>query len=315
MHNESRDANTVDPARCNFLKVAVAGLLARGAAPYCPHLSRFETHKRVLSVVAAAFFFLLLLTKPGHTVNLDVPYVVTPHPVVAAMLDMADVGPGDYLIDLGSGDGRIVIAAAKRGAFGHGMDLDPDRVYEANANAVAAGVSDKVLFFQGDLFEADMSRATVVTMFLLGTVNLKLKPVLFEQLRPGTRVVSNTFSMGRWEADAQIRVESRNIYYWVIPADLRGEWKWRVGEENFVMDVKQQFQTITVELYVENRWLQVHNPTVVGERIYFVVVGPGQGKRYAFSGRVEGDAISGTFQLKGGENHTISNWDARRTER
>lgn len=274
-----------------------------------------KTHSRISNLLAAAVCFLLLCTKPGHGLTLDVPYVVTPHPVVAAMLDITSVGPGDYVIDLGSGDGRIVIAAAQRGAFGHGMDLDSERVYEAEANALLAGVSDKVVFFQGDLFDADISRATVVTMFLLGTVNLQLKPVLFEQLRPGTRIVSNTFSMGQWEADEHIRVDGRNVFYWVIPADLSGRWEWTGGGEYFVMDVQQKFQTVSIALSAENQPLQVQNPVVNGERINFFAVAPHSGKRYAFSGRVDAGAITGTFQLRDGENRKIENWDARLTGR
>lgn len=130
----------------------------------------------------------------------------SPPEIVKLILDIAGVGPGDYIIDLGSGDGRIVISAAQRGAFNHGRDLNPVRVTEAVENAVSAGVSDRVQFLEADLLEADISRATVITMYLLPQVNLRLKPILFEQLKPGNRIVSHNFSMGRWEEDEHIKL-------------------------------------------------------------------------------------------------------------
>jgi cyclopropane fatty-acyl-phospholipid synthase-like methyltransferase len=128
------------------------------------------------------------------------------------------VKPGDYLIDLGSGDGRIVITAAREfGTRGVGVDLNPERIAEANANAKAAGVTDKVEFRQGDLFEQDLSKATVVTMYLLPSVNEKLKPKLLRELRPGTRVVSHSFDMPDWEPARTLEVEGRTLYLWIIP--------------------------------------------------------------------------------------------------
>jgi SAM-dependent methyltransferase len=148
----------------------------------------------------------------------DVPYVPTPEGIVDAMLDLAKVGPNDVVYDLGSGDGRIVIAAARRGARGVGIDIDPERIREANANAEKAGVTGKVKFIEGDLFEADISDATVVTMYLLTDVNLKLRPKLMAELKPGTRIVSQTFDMGEWEPQKTTEVGFTKVYYWTIPA-------------------------------------------------------------------------------------------------
>ncbi len=149
----------------------------------------------------------------------DVPYVPTPNSIVEAMLDLAEVTANDIVYDLGCGDGRIVITAVKKyGARGVGIDLNPARVEEAEANAKAAGVSGKARFREGDLFKADFSEATVVTLYLLSTVNQKLKPRLLNELRPGTRVVSHRFSMGEdWKPEKQIKVENRPIYLWTIP--------------------------------------------------------------------------------------------------
>lgn len=150
--------------------------------------------------------------------SLDVPYVPTPQSVVDKMLEIAKVTGDDYLIDLGSGDGRIPIAAAKRfGAKGMGVEIDAVRVQEAKTNAVNAGVEDKVEFRKQDLFETDLSNATVLTMYLLPRVNLQLRPRLLTQLKPGTRVVSHNFAMGDWRPDQKIKVDGRTIYLWIVP--------------------------------------------------------------------------------------------------
>lgn len=253
---------------------------------------------------------ILLTCSHAYTQHLDVPYVPTPHEVVATMLDITGVGPGDYVIDLGSGDGRIVIAAARRGAFGHGIDLNPVRVEEAEENARKAGLTDRVVFLEGDLFDADISRATVITMYLLSSVNLKLRPVLLETLRPGTRIVSHSFSMGEWEADEHIVLDNRHVYYWVIPADLRGRWEWSGNGQNFAMDVEQEFQKINVALTAGKHDLVVSDPLLSGERISFTATDRGSGTSYVFSGRAEGRDIYGTMQVRGGNSRTIENWSA-----
>ncbi len=148
----------------------------------------------------------------------DVPFVPTPEVVVEAMLDLAGVTSEDVVYDLGCGDGRIVIAAAKKyGARGVGIDLNPTRVEEAHNNARAAGVEDRVKFVEGDLFKAEIAPATVVTLYLLSTVNNKLKPRLLNELKPGTRVVSHRFSMDGWEPDKQTSADGRPLYLWTIP--------------------------------------------------------------------------------------------------
>ncbi len=148
----------------------------------------------------------------------DVPYVPTPQPVVEAMLELAEVGPNDIVYDLGSGDGRIVITAAKKyGCRAVGIEINPRRVEEARENAKKAGVADRVKFIQGDMFKADIHEATVVTLYLLSSVNEKLKPKLFKELRPGTRVVSHRFTMPDWKPVKQTRAEGRPIYLWRIP--------------------------------------------------------------------------------------------------
>jgi len=159
--------------------------------------------------------------QPAQLRSPDVIFVPTPQEVVDAMLKLAKVGPNDVVYDLGSGDGRIPITAAKRfGTRGVGVDIDPARVTEARANAVKAGVADKVKFMQQDLFETDIKEATVVTLYLLPDVNLRLRPKLLADLRPGTRVVSHNYDMGDWKPLQTITLkvpEEHTIYYWVVP--------------------------------------------------------------------------------------------------
>jgi SAM-dependent methyltransferase len=151
----------------------------------------------------------------------DVPYVPTDRTTVDSMLSVANVTPDDVVYDLGSGDGRIPIRAARKfGARGVGIEIKPNLVEEARKNAKSAGVSDRVSFLQGDLFEADISEATVVTLYLLPSVNQKLRPILFRQLEPGTRIVSHDFDMGKWEPDRTIQVDDDTIYLWTIPEEV-----------------------------------------------------------------------------------------------
>ncbi|HEY9737375.1 MAG TPA: methyltransferase domain-containing protein [Trichocoleus sp.] len=154
----------------------------------------------------------------------DVVYVPTPQPVVDEMLRLAQVQPDDVVYDLGSGDGRIVITAAERyGIEGVGIDIDPERIREANENAARAGVADQVEFRQEDLFETDFSEATVVTLYLLPELNLRLRPKLLTELEPGTRIVSHDFDMGNWEPDQVVEVNGRTVYAWVVPENVPEE--------------------------------------------------------------------------------------------
>ncbi|KAM3091956.1 SAM-dependent methyltransferase [Phormidesmis sp. 146-12] len=152
---------------------------------------------------------------------LDVPYVPTPTAVVEEMLKLAKVGKNDVLYDLGSGDGRIVVTAAQKfGTKGVGVDIDPERVKEANENARKAGVTDRVEFRQQDLFKTDLRNATVVTLYLLPRINLQLRPKLFKELKPGTRIVSHAFDMGDWKPEKVVEVGSSTVYYWVVPEKI-----------------------------------------------------------------------------------------------
>src|SRR5262245_52050934 len=175
----------------------------------------------------------------------DVVWVPTSDALVEKMLDMAHVTPQDFVIDLGSGDGRTVIAAAKRGVRAKGIEFNPDLVELSKRTAAAAGLSDKASFVQGDIFESDFSQATVITMFLLPSLNLRLRPTLLS-LKPGTRIVSNSFSMEEWQADDTVTLSSDcgswcTAHFWVVPAKVEGAWQTQQGS----LTLYQRFQVVT----------------------------------------------------------------------
>jgi ubiquinone/menaquinone biosynthesis C-methylase UbiE len=174
----------------------------------------------IMSIVLVLIILLPVLSaqESGPPREPDVGYVPTPQEVVDAMLKVANVGENDVVYDLGSGDGRIVITAAREfGARGVGVDINPRRIREARENALQNMVTDRVHFIEGDLFEVDFSAATVVTLYLLRELNLKLRPKLLSELKPGTRIVSHAFSMGDWEPLEVLNINGNTVYYWVVP--------------------------------------------------------------------------------------------------
>jgi len=244
--------------------------------------------------------------KPAYTPRIgqagkDVVWVPTPEPLVDKMLELAKVTPSDYLIDLGSGDGRTVITAAKRGTRAHGIEYNPDMVELAKRNAAAEGVSDKATFAKADLFESDFSKATVITMFLLPQINLKLRPKILD-LKPGTRIVSNSFTMGDWEADETASTSADcsgwcTALLWIVPAKVEGTW--RLGDGEIVL--KQNYQMVTGTVQAGNRTVPIMSGRLRGDEIYI------RTDDNEYRGRVGGDMISGTS--KTGE------WKATRTNR
>jgi ubiquinone/menaquinone biosynthesis C-methylase UbiE len=231
----------------------------------------------------------------------ETPYVPTPQDVVERMLDMAKVKPGEYLIDLGSGDGRIVVTAAQRGARGFGVDLNPQRVKEAVANAAKAGVSDRATFAVQDLFDTDVSKADVVTTYLLPLVNLDVRPRLLEQMKPGARLVTHAFHMGDdWWPDATENMRGRVLFVWTIPAKVAGRWQVNSEDGNFVLDVDQAFQNFKADARVERFTLpkvveahttQIRDGRLNGTEISFAI-DMGVGPR-VYRGRLEGNTIVG----------------------
>jgi len=200
-----------------FSLVTAASVTSLGIAGCTTQQRDFEAGAQVPTSTTAPTETTAPTTQPQER-PADVPYVPTPQPVVDAMLQVAKVGKNDVLYDLGSGDGRIVVTAAQKyGTKGTGIDINPERIQEANENAKKAGVTDRVRFVQQDLFNTDFSEATVVTLYLLPEVNLKLRPKLLKELKPGTRIVSHAFDMGEWKPQQTLNVEGKTIYYWVVP--------------------------------------------------------------------------------------------------
>jgi len=233
----------------------------------------------------------------------DVVWVPTPQALVDKMLDMAKVTPKDYVIDLGSGDGRTVITAAKRGIRALGIEYNPDMVELSKRNAAKEGVSDKATFVKADLFESDFSQATVITMFLLPEINLRLRPKILD-LKPGTRIVSNSFTMGEWKDDETATVSNGcsnwcTAHLWIVPAKVEGTWQLPQGE----LSLKQEFQMISGTLKSGSQTTPLSNGRLRGDQISFSASGA------QYTGRVTGNAIEGTVK-SGGSN---GKWSATRT--
>lgn len=222
--------------------------------------------------------------------DLDVPYVPTPRPVVAAMLDLAVLTPSDYLVDLGSGDGRIVVAAAQRGARALGVDIDPVRVSEGYAAAQLADVGQRTSFRRQDIFDTPLREATVVTSYLLPAINLRLRPRLLTELRPGARVVTHAFAMGDWQPDEHRVIEGRNIYLWIVPAVVGGVWTLTQSGAAMTLTLDQRFQQVTGTLVAGGRTTALRDVSLRGAHFAFTVDSPSGPRTYR--GVIEGDSIA-----------------------
>ena len=232
----------------------------------------------------------------------DVVWVPTPQDLVDKMLDMAKVKPEDFVIDLGSGDGRTVISAAKRGAHALGIEYNPDMVELSKRNATREGVSNKAEFVQADIFESDFSKATVITMFLMTDLNIRLRPILLE-LKPGTRIVSNTFTMQEWTPDESVSIEDNcvswcNAYLWIIPAKAEGVWKFQQGD----LILRQDFQMISGTFTTGKDSINILDGRLRGDELTFNL------KDARYTGHVNGNTIEGSVST-GGSN---SKWTAIR---
>ncbi len=232
----------------------------------------------------------------------DVVWVPTPQTLVDRMLDMAKATPQDYVIDLGSGDGRTVITAAKRGIKAHGVEYNPEMVMLAKVNAKSEGVADRATFVEGDIFETDFSQATVLTLFLLTDLNIKLRPIILK-MKPGTRVVSNTFMMGDWEPDDRVEAPPGCSSFckaslWIVPAQVEGTWQ--MGQSDLVLE--QKYQAISGQLKTGNVIAPITNGKMSGDRIAFSAGGT------QYTGTVAGNAIDGASKAGGAE----AKWQASR---
>jgi len=250
---------------------------------------------------------------------LDVHFEPTPKNVVEAMLKMARVAKEDVVYDLGCGDGRFVIMAAKKfGARGVGVDIDPVRIKESKENAQKSRVADRVNFIEGDLFNTDISGATVVTLYLLNELNMQLRPKLFRELKPGTRIVSHTFDMGDWEPDEIGQVHDRIFYYWVIPANIAGMWHWSLvsptAEWQNQLLLDQKFQEVSGKVSLQGWELRIREARLKGDQLSFRVRYNFEGENVSmrFNGRVNDDTIKGSVEIQGGPWSGTREWTAKR---
>ena len=233
----------------------------------------------------------------------DVVWVPTPDEVVERMLNMAQTKPEDYVIDLGAGDGKIAIAAAKKfGARSLGIEYNPDMAALAQRNAQAAGVVGRAQIVQGDIFVTDFTQATVLTMYLLPSLNMKLRPQILA-MRPGTRVVAHAFNMEDWEADESSDVDGRRAYLWIVPANVSGRWAMELsgagGSEKLSLNLDQKFQKIEGVAYLGSILAGLREPRLSGFRIGFAYV-DNRGVRRDFTGRVTGSSMEGSFRTDAG---------------
>ena len=247
-----------------------------------------------------------------------VPYVPTPQVTVDEMLRIANVGPQDFVLDLGSGDGRIVITAARKfGARGLGVDLDSGLVAEADGNAREAGVESRVRFLEQDLFDTDLGQATVIATYLLPFVMLKLRPRLL-QLKPGTRIVSHDFDLGEWRPDRKTYVR-KNVFLWVVPAPVAGRWQARLRippiERHLELELTQRYQELSAHARLNGVPAQVWEATLAGDRLSFVVVDTTDRENEAglyFEGKVSGGVIEGELIRGVGATRSVTGWRAVR---
>lgn len=256
----------------------------------------------------------------------DVVYVPTPQIVVDEMLKMAKVGPKDFVIDLGSGDGRMVITAAKKfGARGFGVDLDPVLLKRSNDTARAEGVADRARFVDQNLFETDLSQATVITSYLLPEMNAKLRPKILA-LKPGTRVVAHDYHMGDWLPDEErtLQVPEKKVgnpgvsyvYFWLVPARVAGRWNSEVvtkaGAQKIEFLFDQRYQSLSGSARTGGQDLKLRAPKIEGERVSFSLLGK---QRQDFSGVVKGDVIEGTVRTGEGAAAVTTPWTAKLAKR
>lgn len=250
----------------------------------------------------------------------DVPFVPTPYVVIDEMLRLANVTSKDFVMDLGSGDGRVLITAAKKfGARGLGVELDDHLIYQSEASAAQEGVTDRVRFLQQDLFKTDLTPATVITMYLLPGVMMRLRPILLD-LKPGTRLVSHDFQLGEWDPDVTTQIR-KNTFLWIVPAKVAGKWQMKIalpggdGPSTFTLELRQKYQVIDGIAQFDGRHAQIWEPRLSGDRLSFVIVDDRDRDTEAslyFEGRVAGNVIEGSIRRGMGNAQTTHVWRATR---
>jgi len=254
-------------------------------------------------------------TESERNVKLDAPFVPTPNYVITEILSKARVGKDDILYDLGSGDGRIVIEASRQtGCRAVGIEIDPDLVEDSLRAAERAGVQDRVRFLVADIFTADFREATVLTLYMGGHVNLKLRPRLLRELQPGTRLVSYCFDMGEWKPDAVSSFGKEDVYFWIVPVNASGTWRWTEGKgktmTEWQLELRQAFQEVSGTVVYMGKRYALQGGKITGEEIRFQLDGAPLGKDtpVGFIGRIQGNSIEGSIS----DATTRRSWRAAR---
>lgn len=265
----------------------------------------------------------MLLAAAGFAADFpfDVPFVPTPQVVVDEMLRVANVGPRDVVLDLGSGDGRIPITAAKKfGARAVGVELNENLIFQSEESARQAGVTDRVSFLNQDLFKTDLSQATVITMYLLPSVNRRLRPTLLD-LKPGTQIVAHDFDLDDWKPDRTSTIR-KNVFLWIVPAKIAGRWRARValpsGSRTVELELNQRFQEVLGLARIDGQVAQMWEARLSGDRLSFVIVDAEDRENEAslyFEGRVSGDRIEGEITRGVGNAQTRIKWQAVKVSR
>jgi len=270
--------------------------------------------RAILRFLAAA----LLFVQPAFAQTPEVPFVPTPQVVVDEMLRIAKVGPNDFVMDLGSGDGRIAITAAKKfGARALGVELNDNLIFQSEESARQAGMEDRVKFLKQDLFKTDLGQASVITMYLLPSVNRRLRPHLLD-LKPGTRIVAHDFDLDDWKPD-QMTTIRKNVFLWIVPAKVAGRWRAKVAlpdsPRTIEVELNQRFQEVSGLARVDGQVTQMWEIRLSGDRLSFVIVDSADREHEAslyFEGRVAGNAIDGEIRRGVGKAETRIKWQAAR---
>ncbi len=277
-------------------------------------------HVALLALMLCLVLVISCSSVTRNEISAPVHYVATPPKVVTAMLQLANVTADDIVYDLGSGDGRIVIAAARDfGARAVGVEIDPKLVRESQQNAQDAHVSTRVQITQGDLFQVNLEEATVVTLFLLPGINEMLAPKFLKELRPGTRIVSYRHDMGEWQPDKTIRVDGSPIYCWIAPADAGGIWTLEIPTAQALspqtLSLREAFQKLSGSVRLRGAKLTLRDPQIDGEKLSFAASGTMEGQPVfmEFTGRLQDGRATGTVVVKGGPFAGSHQWSAQRS--
>jgi len=235
----------------------------------------------------------------------DIHFAPTPHRVIPEMLQLAEIGADSVVYDLGSGDGRVLIAAARDcGARGVGFDIDPLRIAESRANAIQAGVQDRVQFLQGNFFDVPISEATAIVLYLVDSVNIRLRPKILSECQPGVRVVSYSFEMGDWEADAHTPIAANGVFLWIVPARVGGFWSGCTESASSALEslsLRQTFQKLSGVAQIRGRSGNIVEGRVAGEQFTLAVDMEDSKQRITIAGKVLGERIEGLASDEGAE--------------